>query len=55
MKLTARLLKATTVWLATLGVDPNQIIAILQGQNAVTAAGTFETASDRIVLLVPVP
>ena len=40
----------SNVRLATLGVDPNQLVAILQGQNAVTAAGAFETATDKIFL-----
>ena len=36
--------------LATLGVEPAQFIATLAAQNAVAAAGVFETATDRIVL-----
>ncbi len=36
--------------LATLGVEPAQIIATLSAQNAVAAAGVFETAADRIYL-----
>ena len=36
--------------LATLGIDPQQILATLQAQNAVAASGTFDTASDRIYL-----
>ena len=36
--------------LATLGIDPQQLIATLQTQNAMTAAGSFETPSSRIVL-----
>ncbi len=34
--------------LATLGIDPNAIFDALQKQNAMAAAGFFETASDRI-------
>jgi multidrug efflux pump len=34
--------------LATLGIEPAQIIQTLAAQNAVAAAGTFETPSDRI-------
>jgi multidrug efflux pump len=36
--------------LATLGVEPAQIFQTLANQNAVAAAGIFETASDRIFL-----
>jgi multidrug efflux pump len=36
--------------LATLGVEPAQIIQTLAAQNAVQAAGAFETATDRIYL-----
>jgi len=36
--------------LATLGVEPGQIFQTLANQNAVTAAGSFETATDRIYL-----
>ena len=36
--------------LATLGVEPAQIFQTLANQNAVAAAGTFETPSDRIYL-----
>ena len=43
-------IELSNVRLATLGVDPNQIIATLQNQNAVSAAGAFETASDKIYL-----
>ncbi|MFO1317190.1 MAG: efflux RND transporter permease subunit [Burkholderiales bacterium] len=34
--------------LATLGIDPSEIIATLAKQNAVAAAGVFDTATDRI-------
>jgi multidrug efflux pump len=34
--------------LATLGVDPQQILQTLAAQNAVTAAGVFDTSTDRI-------
>ena len=34
--------------LATLGVEPSQILQSLAAQNAVVAAGAFETATDRI-------
>lgn len=40
----------SNVRLATLGIDPNQLIATLQTQNAIAAAGAFETASDKIYL-----
>ncbi len=40
----------SNVRLATLGIDPNQLIATLQTQNAIAAAGAFETASDKIFL-----
>ncbi|MEO8804059.1 MAG: efflux RND transporter permease subunit [Rudaea sp.] len=36
--------------LATLGVSFDQVQQVLQAQNAITAAGSFETASDRIYL-----
>ena len=36
--------------LALLGVEPAQIVQTLAAQNAVAAAGVFETASDRIYL-----
>jgi multidrug efflux pump len=36
--------------LATLGVDPLQIFAVLQNQNNMTPAGNFETRADRIFL-----
>ena len=36
--------------LATLGVEPAQIFATLAAQNAVAAAGVFETGTDRIHL-----
>ena len=36
--------------LATLGIDPALIFQTLANQNAVTAAGTFETSADRIYL-----
>ncbi len=36
--------------LATLGVEPAQIFATLSAQNAVAAAGVFETAADRVYL-----
>ncbi len=36
--------------LALLGIDPAQIVQTLAAQNAVAAAGTFETATDRIYL-----
>ncbi len=38
--------------LATLGLDPNLIFTTLQAQNAMTAAGSYETASDKIFLRV---
>ncbi|HTE14048.1 MAG TPA: efflux RND transporter permease subunit, partial [Burkholderiales bacterium] len=38
--------------LATLGVDPLQIFDLLDAQNAMTPAGSVETASDRIYLRV---
>jgi multidrug efflux pump len=34
--------------LATLGVDPQQILQTLAAQNAVAAAGVFDTSTDRI-------
>jgi multidrug efflux pump len=34
--------------LATLGVEPREIMATLAAQNAIASAGSFETASDRI-------
>jgi multidrug efflux pump len=40
----------SNVRLATLGIDPNQLIATLQTQNAIAAAGAFETSSDKIYL-----
>jgi len=36
--------------LATLGISPVEIVAALGAQNAVAAAGTFDTPTDRIVL-----
>src|SRR5512143_3847261 len=36
--------------LALLGVEPGQIVQTLAAQNAMAAAGAFETASDRIYL-----
>ncbi len=36
--------------LATLGIEPAEIIRTLAAQNAVQAAGAFETATDRIYL-----
>jgi len=36
--------------LATLGIEPAQIIQTLAAQNAVQAAGAFETSTDRIYL-----
>jgi len=36
--------------LATLGIEPTQIIQTLAAQNAVAAAGVFDTATDRIYL-----
>jgi multidrug efflux pump len=36
--------------LATLGVGFDQVQKVLQSQNAITAAGSFETATDRIYL-----
>ena len=36
--------------LATLGLTPGDIEAVLRAQNAVVAAGTYETASDHITL-----
>jgi len=38
--------------LATLGIDPLQIFAILQNQNTMVPAGSFETAADSIYLRV---
>jgi multidrug efflux pump len=38
--------------LATLGLDPTLIFSTLQSQNAMTAAGSYETASDKIFLRV---
>ena len=38
--------------LATLGLDPNLIFDALQRQNAMTAAGFFETESDRVRLRI---
>ncbi len=38
--------------LATLGIDPLQIFNLLDAQNAMTPAGSVETASDRIYLRV---
>ena len=38
--------------LATLGIDPLQIFAVLQNQNAMVPAGSFETGADRIYLRV---
>ena len=38
--------------LATLGIDPLQIFAILQQQNNMTPAGDFETKADRIYIRV---
>jgi len=34
--------------LATLGIDPQQILQTLSAQNAVAASGVFDTAADRI-------
>ena len=36
--------------LATLGLAPRDIVSVLQAQNAVVPAGSFDTASDRISL-----
>jgi multidrug efflux pump subunit AcrB len=36
--------------LATLGISPADIEAVLRAQNAVTAAGSYDTASDHIML-----
>lgn len=36
--------------LATLGISPRQIVAVLQQQNAITPAGHVDTATDRIAL-----
>jgi multidrug efflux pump len=36
--------------LATFGIDPSVVFAALAQQNAVSAAGSFETATDRIYL-----
>jgi multidrug efflux pump len=36
--------------LALLGIDPGQIVQTLAAQNAMAAAGAFETATDRIYL-----
>jgi multidrug efflux pump len=36
--------------LATLGITPQDISAVLRAQNAVTAAGNFDTSSDHITL-----
>ncbi|MEN6388952.1 MAG: efflux RND transporter permease subunit [Syntrophomonas sp.] len=38
--------------LARLGISPNAIIATLQGQNAMTPAGMFETSSDNVYVRV---
>ncbi|WP_378950988.1 efflux RND transporter permease subunit [Pelosinus sp. sgz500959] len=38
--------------LSKLGIDPNTIISTLQAQNAMTASGMFETASDNVYLRV---
>src|SRR6476660_9259070 len=38
--------------LATLGVDPLQIFAVLQNQNNMVPAGNFETRADRISLRI---
>ncbi|HTS55655.1 MAG TPA: efflux RND transporter permease subunit, partial [Burkholderiales bacterium] len=38
--------------LATLGVDPLQIFALLQRQNNMVPAGTFETGADRIYIRI---
>ncbi len=38
--------------LATLAVDVPQLVAVLQGQNAIAPAGYFETPTDRIYLRV---
>ena len=43
-------IELSNVKLATLGIDPQQVIATLQAQNAVAAAGAFHTAADRIFL-----
>ena len=42
--------EASNTKLATLGIDPQQILATLQTQNAMTSAGNFDTQSDRIFL-----
>lgn len=36
--------------LATLGIDPRQILSTLQTQNAMAPSGTFDTTSDRVFL-----
>ncbi len=36
--------------LATLGIDPTQIVQSIATQNAIVASGVFETATDRIYL-----
>jgi len=38
--------------LAKLGISPNTIISTLQGQNAMTPAGMFETSSDNVYVRV---
>ena len=42
--------EASNTKLATLGIDPQQILATLHTQNAMTSAGNFDTKSDRIFL-----
>ena len=41
-------IELSNVKLATLGVDPQQILQTLAAQNAVAAAGVFDTSTDRI-------
>jgi multidrug efflux pump len=36
--------------LATLGLNPRDIVGVLQAQNAVTPAGSYETASDHLII-----
>jgi multidrug efflux pump len=40
--------EASGAKLATLGIDPSQIVATLNATNSVEAAGTVETASERV-------
>ena len=42
--------EASNAKLATLGIEPAQIYQTIANQNAITAAGSFETGTDRIYL-----